>query len=33
MKNVNLVGTENNLDEQGFECLNKWDERGQYGTW
>ena len=30
LKNVNLMGTENNLKEQGFECLDKWDERGQY---
>jgi hypothetical protein len=28
--NVNLIGTENNLDEQGYECLDKWDEQGQY---
>jgi hypothetical protein len=24
------MGTENNLEEQGYECLDKWDERGQY---
>ena len=30
LKNVNLIGTENNLEEQGYECLDKWDERGQY---
>jgi hypothetical protein len=30
LKNVNLMGTENNLEEQGYECLDKWDERGQY---
>jgi hypothetical protein len=30
LKNVNLIGTESNLEEQGYECLNKWDERGQY---
>jgi len=29
---LNLIGTENNLEEQGYECLDKWDERGQYGT-
>ena len=32
LKNVNLIGTENNLEEQGYECLDKWDERGQYRT-
>jgi hypothetical protein len=32
LKNVNLIGTENNLEEQEYECLDKWDERGQYGT-
>ena len=32
LKNVNLTGTENNLEEQGYECLNMWDERGQYST-
>ena len=32
LKNVNLIGTENNLEEQDYECLDKWDERGQYGT-
>ena len=30
LKNVNLLGTENNLEEQGYECLDKWDEDGQY---
>ncbi len=30
LRNVNLIGTENNLEEQGYECLEKWDERGQY---
>ena len=30
LKNVNLLGTENNLEEQGYECLDKWDENGQY---
>ena len=30
LRNVNLLGTENNLEEQGYECLEKWDERGQY---
>ena len=30
LKNVNLMGTENNLEEQGYECLDKWDEEGQY---
>ena len=30
LKNVNLMGTENNLEEQGYECLEKWDEEGQY---
>ena len=30
LKNVNLIGTENNLEEQGYECLDKWDEDGQY---
>lgn len=30
LRNVNLLGTENNLEEQGYECLDKWDERGQY---
>jgi hypothetical protein len=30
LRNVNLIGTENNLEEQGYECLDKWDERGQY---
>lgn len=32
LKNVNLIDTENNLEEQGYECLNMWDERGQYST-
>jgi hypothetical protein len=30
LKNVNLIGTENNLEEQGYECLDQWDEDGQY---
>ena len=30
LKNVNLLGTENNLEEQGYECLDQWDEDGQY---
>ena len=30
LKNVNLLGTENNLEDQGYECLDKWDEDGQY---
>lgn len=30
LKNVNLIGTENNLEEQGYECLDQWDENGQY---
>jgi hypothetical protein len=30
LRNVNLIGTENNLEEQGYECLDKWDEDGQY---
>jgi hypothetical protein len=30
LRNVNLVGTENNLEDQGYECLDKWDEQGQY---
>ena len=30
LRNVNLVGTENNFDEQGYGCLYKWDEKGQY---
>lgn len=32
LRNVNLMGTENNLEEQGYECLEQWDERGQYST-
>jgi hypothetical protein len=32
LRNVNLMGTENNLEEQGYECLDKWDEDGQYST-
>ncbi len=30
LRNVNLVGTENNFEEQGYGCLFKWDEKGQY---
>ena len=30
LKNVNLIGTENNLEEQGYECLDQRDEDGQY---
>ena len=30
LANVNLVGTENNFEEQGYGCLFKYDERGQY---
>jgi hypothetical protein len=30
IQNVNLVGTENNFEEQGYGCLFKWDEQGQY---
>ena len=30
LRNVNLIGTENNLEDQGYECLDKWDEQGQY---
>jgi hypothetical protein len=27
---VNLIGTESNFEEQGYDCLNKWDEKGQW---
>jgi uncharacterized protein YkuJ len=30
LKNVNLIDTKNNFEEQGYECLSKWDERGQW---
>jgi hypothetical protein len=30
IKNINLKGTENNFEEQEYECLSKWDEEGQY---
>jgi hypothetical protein len=30
LKNVNLIGTESNFEEQGYDCLNKWDEKGQW---
>jgi hypothetical protein len=30
IQNINLKGTENNFEEQGYECLSKWDEEGQY---
>ena len=28
LQNISLVGTESNFEEQGYDCLSKWDEKG-----